>query len=252
MNARTLRKILGRQLRLLRKFARSISLDMIFAAPKETHEGWIADLQQAIALSPDHISTYELTYEKGTSFWARRINGQLQQADDELRADMYLAAIELLDRSGLQHYEISSFARGGHRCRHNQSYWNGTQYFAFGPGASRYIDGIRETNHRSVTTYLKRIESHQSPIDERAELDAKAVAIDRLVFGLRQIDGVSLREICTSTGIDVLPMLGTLANELVEHGLISIDADHCRLTTAGLMVADSICEEIYRCRVSAG
>ncbi len=98
---------------LARKFARSVSLDLIFAAPGETHEGWVADLEQAVALSPDHISTYELTYEKGTSFWARRLKGQLEQADEERRADMYLAAIELLDRSGLQHYEISSFAAGG-------------------------------------------------------------------------------------------------------------------------------------------
>ena len=87
---------------------------------------------------------------------------------------MYALAIDRLTAAGFEHYEVSNFARPGCRSRHNQTYWSGDGYFAAGPGAARYVDGVRETNHRSTTTYLKRVLAGESPVAEREELSPEA------------------------------------------------------------------------------
>jgi oxygen-independent coproporphyrinogen III oxidase len=103
----------------------SLSLDLIFAAPGETLEVWQADLASALALSVDHVSTYGLTFERGTAFWSRLLDGQLGRLAEDLERSMYLAAIDTLAAAGFEHYEVSNFARPGHRCRHNEAYWSG-------------------------------------------------------------------------------------------------------------------------------
>lgn len=112
------------------RFADSVSLDLIFAVHGESLGDWQRDVQAALALAPDHLSTYELTYEKGTQFWNRRSRGELSLADEDLRADMYMAAADMIEQAGLEAYEISSFAKPGHLCRHNESYWTGLPFFA--------------------------------------------------------------------------------------------------------------------------
>jgi oxygen-independent coproporphyrinogen-3 oxidase len=222
----------------------NISLDMIFAVNDENVEAWELDLQTALDLSPAHMSTYELTIEKGTAFWNRRYHQSLKDADEDLRADMYELAIQMLVAGGLRHYEISSFAAPGCECRHNQSYWNGNDYLAFGPGASRFVDGVRETNHRSTTTYLKRVASNQSPVAESEQLDPRARAADRLVFGLRQMEGISISDFREATGFDVVNLLGRGQQELLAGSLITIRDDRCRLTNRGVMLYDWIANRI--------
>ncbi len=127
---------------------------------------WQRDLAEALALAPDHVSTYGLTFERGTSFWSRLEHRQLARLDEETERSMYATAIDTLTAAGLEHYEVSNFARAGHACRHNQAYWSGAGYYAVGPGAARYVDGRREMNHRSTTTWLKRVLAGQSPVAE--------------------------------------------------------------------------------------
>ncbi|HZZ74137.1 MAG TPA: radical SAM family heme chaperone HemW, partial [Pirellulales bacterium] len=121
----------------------SVSLDLIFASPGETLAEWTADLEAALALAPDHLSTYGLTIEKGSAFYGRWQRGTLPQAGEELEARLYAAAIDRLAAAGFEHYEVSNFARPGHRCRHNEVYWAGGEYYAVGPGAARHLNGRR-------------------------------------------------------------------------------------------------------------
>ncbi|MCH5374758.1 MAG: radical SAM family heme chaperone HemW, partial [Planctomycetes bacterium] len=150
-----------------RQTFRSVSIDLIFATPRETLDVWREDLETAIRAGCDHMSTYSLTYEKGAAFWARRQRGELTAIDEELDRAMFEVAIDSLTSAGFEHYEVSNFARPGHRCRQNEVYWKGREYFAAGPGAARHVNGSRETNHRSTTTYLRRVLSGQSPVAER-------------------------------------------------------------------------------------
>ncbi len=225
-------------------FCNSVSIDLIFAAPGETLGQWESDLDQAIGLNPDHISTYELTYEKGTQFWNRLNRGQLFQSDEDLRAQMYCSAIERLANAEMMQYDISSFAKPQHRCRHNVVYWTGDPYFAFGPGASRFVDSIRQTNHQSTMSYLKLVEQQQPPVAESEQLDAINSAKERLAIGLRMIDGVNAERFKLATGISVAEILGDLASQLQDNEML-IQADGWwRLTTQGILICDWISGEI--------
>lgn len=229
-----------RAVELLRGRFASVSLDLIFAAPNETLAGWQRDLHEALRLEPDHISTYGLTYERGAAFYGRLLRNELTRLDEELERQLYAAAIDTLTAAGFEHYEVSNFAKVGHRCRHNEVYWTGRTYFAVGPGAARYIDGRRETNHRSVTTYLKRVLAGESPVDQSETLSAEDRAREMLVLGLRRLDGIDRAEFAERTGFDVDSLVGSPLARFVESGLMSDQNGRVKLTRDGLFVSDSI------------
>ncbi len=221
-----------------------VALDLIFATPGETMEQWLADIEAAISLEPDHLSTYGLTFERGTAFWSRRAHGELRITDEELERAMYAAGIDRLTAAGFEHYEISNFARSGCRSRHNQAYWSGDGYFAVGPGAACYIDGVRETNHRSTTTYLRRVLAGESPVAERERLDSEARARELLVFALRRIEGVSRREFAAQTGYRIDELIAAPLAKFASLGLLDSDGDRVGLTREGLFVSDAIWPEM--------
>lgn len=222
----------------------NVSLDLIFAAPGETLSAWKTDLETAISLKPDHLSTYELTYEKGTRFWNHLQRGNLKQSDEDSRAEMFQLAIETLNENGLRQYEVSSFAKPGQQCLHNLGYWNGDPFFAFGPGAARFVDGIRETNHQSTMRYLKLVDLGESPVADREKLEGDAAARERLAIGLRRIAGVSESDFKRRTGSSIHELLGELENQWVENGLLVRGSDRWQLTPRGIMVCDWIAGEI--------
>jgi oxygen-independent coproporphyrinogen-3 oxidase len=233
-----------RSVALARDAHMQVCLDLIFGTPGESLAEWESDLETAIRLAPDHISTYGLTFEQGTSFWNRRLHGELAQVDEELERAMYATAIDTLAAAGYEHYEISNFARPGRRSRHNETYWSGDGYFAAGPGAARYVDGIRETNHRSTTTYLDRVLAGESPVAERETLDPAARARELLVFGLRRLEGVSRVPFATKTGFEIDALVKKPLAKFVALRLLSDDGERIQLTREGLFVSDAMWPEM--------
>lgn len=225
---------------LLQAAGLQVAADLIFAAPGESLAAWRTDVAAMIALAPDHVSTYGLTFERGTRFWSERLRGDLVEADEELQRDMYAAAIDELTAAGFEHYEISNFARPGRRSRHNEAYWAGAEYFAVGPGAARYVAGVRETNHRSTTTYLRRVLAGESPVAEREQLDSDARARERLIFGLRRTEGVCRDWFQEQTGLSLDELAGAAIGKYVQLGLLVDDGGCIRLTRDGLFVSDAI------------
>lgn len=217
-----------------------ISLDLIFAAPGEALSGWRDDLQAAIDLKPAHISTYGLTIERGTRFYARSLKDLLETVPEEAEELMYQTAIDTLATAGFEHYETSNFAQPGARCRHNEGYWQQRPYFAFGPGASRFLGGERSTNHRSTLQWMKRIEAGVSPVADRECLAPEPAARERLVFGLRMMNGIDLNDFEAATQFSVDELAGDEIAQLIEHGLLERQAGRLRLTRRGLMVSDGI------------
>jgi oxygen-independent coproporphyrinogen-3 oxidase len=230
-----------------RRTMRSVSLDLIFGSPGESVENWIRDLKLALDLTPDHVSTYGLTFERGTSFWSRLQKDEIAQVEEEDERRMYLAGIECLTQAGFEHYEVSNFAKPGHRCRHNEVYWAGSTYYAAGPGAARYVDGRRETNHRSTTTYLNRVLADQSPVAESETLSPEDSARERLVFALRRLEGVGRKDFKTETGFEIDQLVGRPLTEFANCGLFEDTGSQIRLTRDGLLVSDSIWPE-FLCR----
>ncbi len=232
--------------RTARQFVSSVSFDLIFGTPDETLATWHDDLTQALELAPDHISTYGLTYEKGTSFWTQLSKNELRQLPEETERQMYEMAIERLAAAEFEHYEVSNFAQPGHRCRHNETYWLGGSYYAAGPGAARYVDGRRETNHRSTTTYLRRIASGKSPVEERETLSSEDRAREMLVFGLRLLAGVDRTEFHWRTGHTIESLVGEPLADHVRGGRFFDDGKTIRLTREGLLVSDAIWPDFLR------
>ena len=229
-----------RAIDVVRERIPNFSLDLIFAVPGQSLDNWIASLNQAIALAPTHLSTYGLTIEKGTAFWSRQRKGQFSQLPNELERDMYAAAVDHLPEAGLEQYEISNFAATGFSCRHNEVYWSGHSYDAFGPGAARFIAGRRETNHRSVTGWLKRIAAGESPVGESETLPAEDRARELLVLGLRRTSGVSKDQFILQTGYSV----DALARGRIDWHLAAKHVEDSgsvlKLTRAGRFFADLV------------
>ena len=229
-----------RSFELARRRVPSVSLDLIFAAPSETLAVWESDLVAALQLEPDHVSTYGLTLERGTTFWGRLLAGQLARADEETERAMYAAAIDTLAAAGFEHYEVSNFARPAQRCRHNEVYWAADEYYAAGPGAARYVAGRREVNHRSTTTWLKRVLAGESPVAESEMLGPEDRAREALELGLRRLEGVERAAFARRTGFEIDPLVGAALRRYVALGLLLDDAGRVRLTREGLFVSDSL------------
>ena len=225
--------------RLRRRFD-NVSLDLIFGVPGQSLDDWRATLRRAISLGPTHVSTYGLTWEQGTAFWSRRARGELRTIDEELERDQYALAMEELTAAGFEQYEISNFARQGSRCRHNEVYWAGDEYWAFGPGAARYVNGRRETNLRSVTGWLAKLERGESPVAEAEELEPAHRARELLFIGLRRTAGISREDFQRRTGFTLDAVAATAIVANVERGWLEDDGATIRLTQEGRFVADRV------------
>jgi oxygen-independent coproporphyrinogen-3 oxidase len=231
---------IARSVELARGALQSASLDLIFGVPGESLAVWRDDLAAALRLQPDHVSTYGLTFERGTAFWSRLNHGRLERLDEELERAMYAEAIDTLGGAGFEHYEVSNFARPGRRCRHNEVYWAAEEYYAAGPGAARYLGGRRETNHRSTTTWIRRVLSGQSPVAESETLSAEDRAREALVLALRRLEGIERCEFVKRTGFEVEALIGDELPKLAELGLLSDRDGRVRLTREGLFISDAI------------
>jgi len=230
--------------RLLAKAIPSVSLDLIFAVPGESLEEWNTDLQHAIELAPQHVSTYGLTFEPGTAFERRRKQDEFQQVSEETERLMYETAIERLVASGMEHYEVSSFAQSGKRSRHNETYWSGRSFFGVGPGAASYQQGRRVTNLRSTVGYLRRVHAGESPVFEQDELGPEERARELLVLGLRRLEGVDADQFEQHMGFSLEELAGPALQRLVDLQLLEKTAAGIRLSREGLLVSDSIWPEL--------
>ncbi|MEN1681334.1 MAG: radical SAM family heme chaperone HemW [Planctomycetota bacterium] len=231
---------LRRAVTLVKEGGIDACLDLIFASPDESLDAWRRDLDEAIALTPQHVSTYGLTFEKGTTFWGRRERSELAEVDDSRQRAMYVGAIDALTGAGYEHYEVSNFARPGHRSRHNLAYWSGDGCWAVGPGAARLVGPVRETNHRSTFTYLRRVETGDSPVAEREQLTTEQLAREALVFGLRRIDGVDTAAFAERYGVAVDELAGEAVARFVRQGAMTRQGTRLKLTRDGLLVSDAM------------
>ena len=226
--------------RRLRRRFQNVSLDLIFGVPGQSMDDWQVTLQRAITLGPEHVSTYGLTWESGTAFGTRRDRGELSPVDEELEREQYALAINALADAGFEHYEISNFAKPGFRCRHNEVYWAGDEYWAFGPGAARYLNGRRETNIRSVLGWLAKMERGESPIAEAEELDPRHRAHELLFLGLRRCQGIDRADFRRRSGFDLDEIAAKAIADNVERGWLVDTGEAIRLSDEGQFVADRV------------
>jgi len=218
----------------------NLSLDLIFGVPGQTLESWKQTLDAALQLPIRHISTYGLTFETGTPFFSREKKGVLKRTPDELERLMYLEAIARNTDAGLRHYEVSNFARPGFESRHNMVYWKADEYFAFGPGAASYLNGVRRTNVRSVVRWINAWLKGESAIGDSEELSTEEKAREAIMLALRMRQGLNLAEFERRFGVGLSDLAGNELQRHVEDGFLVQEAGSLKLTTEGLLIADSI------------
>jgi oxygen-independent coproporphyrinogen-3 oxidase len=221
----------------------NVSLDLIFGVPGQTLAGWRDTIRRALKLEPTHVSAYGLTFEKGTTFWSRREKGSLTPADEELERSMYAAAMDDLPAAGLLQYELSNYAAPGYESRHNQVYWAAKPFEAFGPGAARLIGGVRRTNHRSVFTWIKRLQAGESPVGDVDDISPEARAREAIFVGLRRTAGIARNDFRATTGFDLDALAATAIRRQTSLGLLEDTGTHIRLTREGRFLADSVIAE---------
>lgn len=232
-----------------------VSLDLIFGVPGQTESDWEDDLAQALALTPEHISAYGLTYEKGTPLWKQRQQGQVKPLDEEGELRLYQVALDTLASAGFEHYEISNHARlqtgpttATNRSRHNQVYWANEAYFGFGMGAARYVLGRRELNTRSLDGYIRKVLSGESPVFQSEELDPAERARETMAVQLRWAEGIDRPRFLEQTGHVLDAVAGKALANLVSLELLHDDGQRVRLTREGKYVADAVIERLLRGR----
>ncbi|WP_439593967.1 radical SAM family heme chaperone HemW [Microbacterium sp.] len=213
-----------------------VSVDLIYGAPGESLDDWRASLEQAVALESDHVSAYALIIEDGTKLARQIRRGEVPAPDDDLQADMYELADDLLGAAGLDWYEVSNWSRGAeHRSRHNLAYWTGTDWWGFGPGAHSHIAGTRFWNVKHPAAYAQRLASGETPAAGRETPDAAARALESVLLRTRIREGLPVAELL---GEGRHAVAALIADGLVEGG----DAVRGRivLTRKGRLLADAV------------
>jgi oxygen-independent coproporphyrinogen III oxidase len=230
----------GPALDRIRKRIDNVSLDLIFGVPGQSVADWDADLSAALAFAPDHVSTYGLTYEKGTPLWKRRDRRQLKPVAEADELAMYELAMDRLPADGFEQYEVSNFARPGRRCRHNETYWANEAYFGFGVGAARYVMGRRELNRRNTADYVRRVLAGESPTFQSEQLPPGESARETAAVQLRRSAGVIRDRFHEQTGFAFDDLTGGRVPAYAAEGLIEDTGTSVRLTRRGRCVADGL------------
>jgi oxygen-independent coproporphyrinogen-3 oxidase len=222
----------------------SVNFDLIFAIPGQRVEEWAGDLEEAIRLAPDHLSTYCLTFEEDTALFVKLSEGRVRR-DVEQEAAFYTEAWERLETAGYGQYEISNFARPGHQCHHNLNTWRMEEWIGLGPSAASQCGGWRGSNVADLEKWLADVAAGRRAGVDRVELTPRLLAEDSLVFGLRMNEGVNLPRLRARFPAAPWAGLRALSDRLVEEGLATADAGgNLRLTLRGRLVADAIGAQI--------
>ena len=229
---------------MLAEAGMSRSLDLMTAAPGQTVTDVERDLAAIVSLEPEHVSVYCLTWEQGTACETQRRKGLLEPVTDLAERAMFEAAIDRLGDAGFEHYEVSNFARPGHRCRHNEAYWDLRPWEAFGPGAARFDGRTRVTNHRSTTTWIKRVLGGHDPTGDRDAMSAEEAARERLVVGLRRRAGITVADFETVSGFTPRQLAAKSIDRWIADGLAVEEEGRLWLTRDGLLVSDSLWADV--------
>lgn len=220
----------------------NISIDLIYALPKQTMEDVKTNVAKAIALDIPHMSLYSLILENHTVFMNRMRRGKLPLPKEDLEAEMFEYIIAELEKAGFEHYEISNFSKPGFESCHNLMYWDNAEYYGIGAGASGYVDGVRYKNHGPIRHYLQAVEAGNARVQEEV-LTLKEQMEEEMFLGLRKKSGVSKKRFEEKFGLSFEDQYGDVVAELTQQGLLVPDSDIVRMTKQGLFLGDTVAEK---------
>ncbi len=218
----------------------NINLDLIFSIPNQSLEDWRNTLKRAVSLEPEHISTYSLSIEPDTPLYMERDNLAFPSEDTDYA--MFDLAINILEREGYKHYEISNFAIEGFECRNNLTYWENDEYIGIGCGAASYIGKSRYSNTKNIKEYINNWEEGKGRSIPITPQRKKEEIAETIFLGLRKTDGINISETNKRLGIDILRYFRKEIEEFIKFGLLSVRDQRLMLTKRGLFLADEVFE----------
>ena len=235
----------------------NISIDLMFGLPQQSLSDWSDTLNRAVGLGTEHLSLYGLQIEPGTPLHRDVQIGTIPTPSDDLAADMYEMAMDALDEARYEHYEISNWAKPGHRSQHNLAYWLNQPYLGVGPGAHSSLNGRRFANMKSPRRYIHVIESaDQSPAIDPYRITEGDLAVDfmevtslktsmseTMMLGMRLAEGVSRTEFQRRFGSSMGSVYGPEIEFLTNAGLIEHRNDNIALTRRGKLLGNSVFEQ---------
>jgi len=222
----------------------NLNLDLMYGLPGQTLADWRDTLDWAVSLRPEHISAYSLIIEPGTPFGALHERGLLTLPGEDLEAAMDEMVLETLPKSGLEGYEVSNFARTGHRCRHNLVYWHNEEYLGLGPGAFGFLGGERSWNLRRPQDYeAALLEQDRLPVEDRERPDPATSMGETVMLGLRLTEGLELERFRRRFGRSLQEVYSEPLQRLVGLGLLERGPGHVRLTRRGRQVGNRVFAE---------
>jgi len=225
---------------------KNIGIDLIYGIPQQSMASWKETLEMATTLRPQHIASYELTVENGTTLSAAYREGILQSPDDELTGEMYSHAIDHLVSEGYRHYEISNFAIPGYPCRHNLNYWDRGEYYGVGVAAHSFVKDHRFFNSGDLQDYLRTVSYKGSPVRGREDIKGDKAISEALFLGLRKTEGIKVESFLKRYGLNILTKFQDELADMQEQGLIEIENSECsnetglRLTRRGLLLSNEV------------
>ena len=218
---------------------KNISIDLMYGFPNQTLEEWKADIEKALELDVEHISTYCLMYEEGTALYKLLEQGKVAEIDEERERKMYYTLIERLEAAGYEHYEISNFARKGYRSRHNSSYWRGIPYIGVGAAAHSYDIKTRSWNVADIKKYIEAMEQGKRPYEEEV-IDANTRYNDAITVALRTKEGLDLTTLPDNQRRHCIAN----AKRHIDANLLRLADNHLALTKEGLFVSDMVMSDL--------
>lgn len=218
----------------------NINMDLIYGFPGQSRARWLANLEAAIGLAPDHLSFYGLTIEEGTRLEREVERGRvvLEAVDDQ--ADLYCLGRERLEAAGYVQYEVSNFCRPGYACRHNLGYWTDREWLGLGPGAHSYVNGDRFCNVGSLEEYHRLVTKGVLPVAEWEPGSPDLRLREALAFGLRTVAGVKLEPLARRYGHDPLERFREPIGRLTHQGWLVLEDDVLRPSAEGILFADDL------------
>ena len=221
----------------------SVNLDLMFALPGQSKIEWISDMRAAVALAPDHISTYCLTFEEDTKLWVKLSQGRVK-LDPEHEAVLYESTWAQLAAAGYAQYEVSNFARPGHACQHNLNTWRMSEWIGLGPSAASQHAGCRGVNIADLERWLAHVADGDRVTEDRVMLTPTLLAEDALIFGLRMNTGVDLALWRMRAPEAPWPQIEDTLATLAAGNMLLLEGESVRLTDHGRLIADTIGTEI--------
>lgn len=229
----------------------NISVDLIFSLPHQSVERWRSNVEQALCLSPEHISAYSLIVEPNTPLARMVASRQVTPLPEDDDAALFEWTMRRLASAGFEHYEVSNYARPGYRSRHNCSYWNHTNYLGFGPSAHSFWQQPSERGEKArrwwnianLNTYIELIANGSFPHAGAEELGTEELIEEEIMLGLRS-DGIDLGRLSKHYSVDLVDDAARIVDEIVREGYAVIERDKLRMTDRGYLVCDSICQPV--------